>query len=235
MRRRRALVLSVLAGLPMVTPVCALAAGEAPQPLHIEFLWERPQTGTGVRAEALGLLQEADASHQLCWKSPVPLAGPLEVVVSAEDAKGHPVLQDAYRLERASTRVHCRSLSLAIPAAAPGIWRFTVAIGGLAGGSASIEVARALGEAGFAADPMRPYVRGRLNYASAFAGHSGELQWVIDVAADGSVRDVHTEPGSGLPDELVRRGERAARLYRFPADPRRSAPMALRQSFVIRW
>lgn len=168
-----------------------LAAREPPHPLHIDFLWQQPQEGVGIHAEALGLLQETDAPRQLCcrkWR--IPLTDPLDVVVSAEGAHGNLVLQDAHGFKRASTSVHCRALSLAILVDVMGIWRSTVAIGALAGGSATIEGARALVEPGFAVDPMRPYVRSRPIYAPAVAGCSGELQLVIGVAVDGSIREV---------------------------------------------
>lgn len=204
--------------------------------VHSEFLWEPAAADAPARSWAQGLLLGEDFDHRICLKLTGHPEDGQSVRIVVHDGAGEPVATDEYHHPGGpQTRVRCRSAQTHHVDATPGIWTYRSTLGGAHEHVARIEVARSLDEAGFHANPLRPYIVGRTNYSEDIAEYyTGEVVFDMTIDEAGKVIDSRIVSPDAVPDVLATRIHAAASLYRFPPDAdRRHRPLTVRQSLEL--
>jgi hypothetical protein len=221
--------LAIAAALISGTAGAARAADAA----HIEFLWSPAARYAPARAEAFGFVLDGKQRHEVCVVALAPVTQESPLRIDVLDASGHLVGIQRDDGFRGSKRCYPAGLD---PAGIPGQWTYNVYIAGKLAATRTIEVASTLRDAGFHADPARPYALGRPNYDPAIppGEYVGRLAWIMSVDPAGRVSHVEVEAAEGAGKAMEDRAVAAGYLTLFPPDPSRAEkPFRVRQEYLL--
>lgn len=207
--------------LPISLVFISFGACAGDDSVYIEFLWEKPATGSLARQQTVQFLTDGQHDHRVCVAANLNDSDVGGLVLSVLDASGKVMSRQDHPEYRGVKKCYGADLG---SGGRHGLWTFQAKLGDGRTGSEQIEVDGKIEESSLYKDPETPYVVGRPNYDSSIPPEEwrGRLVWNMTVNAQGQVTHVDVVTAEGVGAKLRDRAIAAGHMSIFFPDQKRA-------------